>query len=124
MVRKGAWYAIEAILASSMVIMFLMIFMTRQIDYYEPDLAKAGYEELETLDFSGQLRQPAIDYNWTGINNLINLDYNHTVKICFDSCVGGSLPSNKNIISITYLISGNSTTYSPREIFLYLWEYE
>jgi len=81
------------------------------------------YNLLKTLDEKGMLRNFILQNRSTTLKNILKTylgTKNLEVVICETQCNLPEIESEK-LTSIFYLISGNSTHFSPKQILVYRW---
>ena len=127
MIGKGILQSLEAAMAALMILTALaIVFSSKEnIPEFETVSWKSkGFNSLKTLDDSNELRLYALTNNTQIIveklQNLLPSNVNFDVKICSSNCTLPNITAEK-IVSVSYLISGNVTTFNPKEIFLYMW---
>ncbi|MFH0949178.1 MAG: hypothetical protein V1802_01695 [Candidatus Aenigmatarchaeota archaeon] len=125
---KGYVYTIEAFVA--VAIIFLSVFFSLQFAGYYPETRSSviktrGYNAIEHLDDTGQLRSLVMKGNEKSIEgnitNLIGNEINVTVKICSLVCQQPSLPANTTIVPVEYYISSSSETYIGKKLVAWFW---
>ena len=120
---KGFWHIVDAVMATVVIIGFLMVTTGTIIVVPEDSgFARVPYSLLRGLDEKGVLRNHTVSMNTQALENEISMfSYNHSVQICDSSntCTG-NVPSAKNVWIGTYFISGNNS-FDPHTVKLYLW---
>ena len=122
--RKGYWHLVDAILASLILMGFLVVVARPAISVPEPEnMNEIAYGLLEGLNDQGYMRTYAASHNYTELNSKIRFySHNHSIQICdYGGSCYGSVPSEKNVWVATYLLAGDSV-YSPMTVRLFLWE--
>lgn len=129
-IKKGGIYTIEVAIAAIMIITIIaLIGSQKRIDY---DTSTANYkiqifDELKNLDTYGQLRLYALNNNSEAIKNSLKTCAKINCKVVIydkETNLTEGLSTKeiqRNIASISYLISGYIGEYSPREIRIYFW---
>lgn len=119
---KGFWHTFEAILASVIVILFLVALGTKYVTIPTGpgEVILKGYEILKDLDKQGKLRSYVVNNDTTGLNSEISLvGYSHSVQICNSQCFG-SMPNASNVWVATYVVAGENQ-YQARKVILYIY---
>lgn len=116
---RGFWHTLEAAIAATVVIAFLL-FVSANGTHNTQDLAGVAYEQLESLDKQGLLREKAANYDFAAITNMIVLGGEYSVQVCelSGSCQGNTL-ARDNVAVASYIVAGDSV-YAPREVRLYV----
>jgi hypothetical protein len=120
---RGVWYIIESVIASIVIVGFIVaisaVYITKP---YPADMGAKAFDMLEGMDNRGVLRNYTETLNLTGINAEIPVySYNRSSQICdYAGSCSGTQPDAKNVWSGAYIVAGLST-YQPREVRLYLW---
>lgn len=83
-----------------------------------------GFYALKILDQNNKLRSDVIANNTKNIENnlrsLIPAEVNFQVFVCQTAC-GKTTTQSENMMSVTYLISGDIDDFKTRQIILYTW---
>ena len=118
---------IEAIIAISMIMTFLIILRSKIQPVEDTGREQAiAAQALSALDNQNLLRSYAIDENHLGLNTqadqVVPAEFNHTIRFCYlgDRCVGDALP-DRNIFTASYVIAGNETYFKPAQVLLHVW---
>jgi hypothetical protein len=120
---RGFWYVLEAIIAGTILISFLII-LGRALMAAPADVSvnEKPFNVLEGLDNRGLLRNYTMAGDAEGLNSEVSIfSYNHSVQICNASgnC-SGTPPAAGTVWTGSYLVAGDGN-YTPREVKLYLW---
>jgi len=127
---KSIFYSLEAVISTIMVLSILYL-ITRNPPTMQ-EFSKVNYKlkvhkALETLDNIGKLRYYALTNNSETIKNEIKAmipEIDLFVVIYDDVNLTEEFNPPiylRNIVSVSYYISGDIETYSPREIRVYIW---
>jgi hypothetical protein len=88
-------------------------------------IKKQGFDSLEYLDFSNELRSAALAGNDTHIIKLLsNLTVGgYEIQICSegDPCLSHLVPENQTVMVIDYYQSGYKDFYAPKKVRMFLW---
>ena len=125
---KGFLYILEAMIAA-LIILSTMVFLFHQSreapEFYISTLKNTGYDCLKGLDDQNILRDYAINNQTNKIKSELQsclpTASNYTVTICRQTCTPYSLPQRKNIVKVSYYISGEGRNPDPIQINLYMW---
>jgi hypothetical protein len=123
MVMKGYWNVFEAMLAGTIMLVFIIAIAGRSMPEVSGPNAMVlrGYEALGDMDRAGNLRQYAASYDAAGLDSALAIpEYNHTIIICNQSSCTGSRPEASNVWTAGYVLAGCGV-YGPVEVRLYLW---
>ncbi|MEM5813275.1 MAG: hypothetical protein QXU71_02870 [Candidatus Aenigmatarchaeota archaeon] len=129
-VRKGGIYTIEAAIAAIMLISIISLIGTQKRIGYDVSIANYKeqiFDELKTIDSQGLLRVYALRNDSESIKNFIQTCKKINCKVViFDKERNltdwlTETEIQKNIASVSYIISGYIGEYSPREIRVYFW---
>ena len=126
---KGYMYTLEVLIAMSMIIVATVLMFRTPPAKPETEtsiIKKQGFDSLEYLENSDELRSLAFSSNKTQIENLLrNLTTSgYEVHVCGegDSCTTyDNVPSNQTVIVIDYYQSGYRDAYLPKKVRLLLW---
>jgi hypothetical protein len=131
--KKGYVYTLEVLIAASMITMALVFMFKTPPAKPETELSmikKQGFESLQYLDNSGELRPLVFQNNETQIQSLLkNLTTaEFEVHICkngdicsVSSDLVSNVPGNQTVVVVDYYISGYKHSYSPKKVKLFLW---
>ncbi|MFH0889968.1 MAG: hypothetical protein V1836_02375 [Candidatus Aenigmatarchaeota archaeon] len=126
-IAKGQMHMIEAIIAVSMILTFLILLRAKLTPVEDTGIEQAlAFQALNSLDKGGLLRSYAINENYTGldaeVNAVIPSEFSHAIRFCYlgERCIGGALP-DKNIYTAAYVIAGNETNFKPVQVLLHMW---
>ncbi|MBU0952989.1 MAG: hypothetical protein KKA90_01030 [Nanoarchaeota archaeon] len=126
---RGFWHTVEAVLAGSLLITFLIVVSQPVFSDPQPkDQQLLAYELLHDLDLQGVLRNDAFFGNATAINSRIQIGHsNHSVQVCTASVIcNGTAPEARNVWIGSYMLAGDDLDqngeYRPLEVKLYIWE--
>lgn len=124
---KGVMHMIEAVIAITMIITFLLVLRSKIQTTTDTGLEQAiASQALKSIDKQNLLRGYAIEENHLGLNaqldDVVPAEFNHTTKLCYvgDNCIGDTLP-DKNVFTASYVIAGNETHFKPVQILLHVW---
>lgn len=127
MMNKGILQSLEAVIAVLMILTtFVVLFAPREgLPEFETVSWKLrGFNSLKALDDNNELRMYALTNNTQTINeklqSLLLSNMNFDVRICNQTCVNPNITAER-IVSVSYLIAGNTSNFGPREIVLYMW---
>ncbi len=125
--KKGQMHMIEAIIAISMILIFLMILSAKLNPSEDTGIEQStAFKALSSLDRQGVLRSYAINEDYAGLDaeadSVIPSEFSHAIRFCYsgERCVGGALP-DRNIYTATYVIAGNETNFKPAQVLLHIW---
>ncbi|TAL47460.1 hypothetical protein EPN87_02870 [archaeon] len=123
---KGQMQTLESVIAVVIIAGTFIFLYSGQ--YQIPNLESVnrklvGFNALQSLDSSNQLRQYVVANDSRSIENLLasfltNVNYN--VSICYLTCPETSFVAN-NTAAVTYLVAGNASAYYPEQVVLYQW---
>jgi hypothetical protein len=123
---KGQIQTLESLIAVAIIAGTFIFLYTGQ--YQIPNLESVnrklvGFNALQSLDGSNQLRQYVVANNPRAIENMLaplltNVNYN--VSICYLTCPSTDFNAN-NTVAVTYLVAGNASRYHPEQVVLYIW---
>jgi hypothetical protein len=125
---KGTFYTLEAAIAVAIIITSLAFVF--QIEPKVIDLSKANYKQevydaLSIVDEGGDLRDNVLSNNATAIQSSIDsyVSVNFDVAIFNKTSNLTATPdiTSDDIITVSYLISGEVGNYTPREVRVYVW---
>ncbi|MFH8107805.1 MAG: hypothetical protein QXJ25_02160 [Candidatus Aenigmatarchaeota archaeon] len=128
--RKGGIYTIEAAIAAIMLISIISLIGAQKRIGYDVSIANYKeqiFDELKTIDSQGLLRVYALRNDSESIKNFIQTCKKINCKVViFDKERNltdwlTETEIQKNIASVSYIISGYIGEYSPREIRVYFW---
>ena len=123
--KKGVMKILEAVLASSILIVGLGFIFVPSFDKNLDDLKYQGYNALEHLDNSGKLRDIKSE---SEVNNALDpfINYKFKAVFCKYSCDKSGIPDKKVVVVIDYYISSYESETAiesdPKKLRLYLWE--
>jgi hypothetical protein len=113
-----ALYVGEAIIATSLIVIFLLsVFIFEEVET-ETNLKEKVFRSLKILDQTNELRKYALENNTESIKNKLAslLPYvEYEVFICKESCLKLK-PGNKKTISVSYLLAGDFGKVEPLEV--------
>jgi len=123
---KGILQILEAaiaIIAILTVFLFLFSGMGEFPQFESVNWKLKGFYALQSLDNNNELRNFVISNDTTSIKNEL-LSYvtqvNIEVVVCETVCNKPDVESEK-LVSVNYLIAGNSTQYAARQVVIYMW---
>jgi len=129
--NKAVLYSLESAIAITMIL-FIVVFLFQKPptspEFYEVNYKIKAFSGLKTLAMTGELRKHAMDNDVTSIENKLNsyipssLDYG--VVIFNKSTNITEMPpitDKKEVISVSYLLTGDIDDYRPRDVRVYLW---
>jgi len=128
--KKGFTKIIEAAIAIILLISIISFLLSKKLTVSEYSIANYKlqiFNEISTLDKMGNLRKLVLENNTEKIKEAISSCYKINCKIVlFNETTNitedfKSDELEKNIASISYIISGDVGSYSPREIRIYIW---
>ncbi|MBI4177557.1 MAG: hypothetical protein HY516_04280 [Candidatus Aenigmarchaeota archaeon] len=124
---KGIMHMIEAVVAITMIMTFLLLLRSKIQTATDTGLEQAiAAQALKTADKQNLLRGYAIEEDHLGLNAqfdaVVPAEFNHTTRLCYvgDRCIGDALP-DKNVFTASYVIAGNETYFKPAQILLHIW---
>lgn len=125
---KGQTRTIEALVSIAIIslIIFLLYFSTPvSQDISQFNRKVEAYNALKILDQTGNLRYYSLQANATRIEELLLpfLKTNYKIVLYNQSGNITEIPNidSRDVISVSYLISGDFGDYRPIEIRVYLW---
>jgi hypothetical protein len=120
---RGIWHILEAVMASVVIVGFLVAIASVYITKPFPDeMSLDAYRMLEGMDNRGVLRNYTESLNHTAIASEITIySYNTSAQICdyAENCTG-TAPDARNVWAGAYVVAG-LTSYQPREVRFYIW---
>jgi len=128
---KGTFYTLEA--AISVVIIITSLAFVFQIEPKVLDLSKANYKQevygaLKIVDEGGDLRSDILANNATaieeGMDPYISTSFNVAIFNKTSNITATPVITLEDIITVSYLISGEVGNYTPREVRVYVWGVE
>jgi len=124
---KGIIQSLEAVISILMVLTFFAVFFMAREPFPEFETVNwkmKGINSLKALDETNRLREYVLADNILSINrslqDLLPSNMNFDVRICDASCVNPNISAEK-VVTVSYLIAGNVSSFEPREIVLYMW---
>jgi len=105
---------------------FVILFSPKEVlpEFETVSWKLKGFSSLKALDDNNELRLYALTNNTQRIKeklqSLLPSNVNFDVIICSGACVNPNITAEK-LVSVSYLIAGNTTNFAPREIVLYMW---
>jgi hypothetical protein len=125
--KKGMLQTLEAIIGIlSVLTVFALFFVQRvQLPEFETiNWRNRGFAALKTLDENNELRQYVLANDTETIKNklseILPPNLNFEVVICELECGSIGIELEK-LASVNYVIAGNLSSFSPRQIILYMW---
>lgn len=121
---KGYWHLVDAILASLILMGFILAVASPAIHVPGPEnMNDVAYQMLKGLNEKGNMRAYAAAHDYSGLDSGIAFySHNHSVQICdYGGSCYGQAPSEDNVWVATYLLAGDSV-YQPMTVRLFLWE--
>ena len=120
---RGFWHIVDAVLASLIIIGFLMIASQTVVTQTEPErLNEVAYELLQGLDDQGVLKSCVAQLDATTLNAQVAFfSRNHSIEICgYSGDCTGTRPGENNVWVGNYITAGYGD-YQPSIVRLYLW---
>jgi len=123
---KGISQSLEAIIAILMVLTIFIVFYRQQTlpEFETVSWKLKGFNSLKVLDENNELREYVLVNNTLVIKeklqSLLPSYLNYEVVICDESCPVLNIESEK-LVTVSYIISGDTNTFDPKQIFLYMW---
>lgn len=120
---KGFWHIVDAVLATVILLSFLIIASRAVlVTPEETRLNRIPFTVLNGLDNKGVLRDRVVAMDAAALEGEITqFLYNYGIQICdAENNCNGTVPSAKNVWVGAYFISGNHT-YDPHTVKLYIW---
>lgn len=111
----------EAIVAISIISLALILFFKDHESYREEVDFKKIFSILKWMDLKEELRNYVMTNNSEEIEKRISYQlpgYDIIVQICDLNC--SKLSTSEEYYSITYLISGNLTSFNPKQLIVYV----
>ena len=123
---KGILKSFEAVIAILMIMSIFLMFYgpVEEIPEFRSINWKIrGFTALEALDSRNELRAYVLENNSLGIEQklqkLLPGEIDYAVYICKTTCVPAI--ASEELVSITYILAGNVSTFEPRYVTLYMW---
>jgi len=124
--NKGISQSLEAVIAILMIMtIFVISYRQATLPEFETVSWKLkGFDSLKVLDENNELREYALANNTLAIKeklqSLLPTYLNYEVVVCDESCPVLNIESEK-LVTVSYIISGDTNTFIPKQIFLYMW---
>jgi hypothetical protein len=128
---RGTFYTLEAAIA--VVVIITSLAFVFQIEPTGIDLSKANYKQeaynaLNIVDEGGDLRDNILANNASAIESGMDsyVSVNFDVAIFNKTSNLTAIPdiTSDDIITVSYLVSGEVGNYTPREVRVYVWGVE
>lgn len=126
--KKGYLYTLEVLIATSMITIALVFMFKTPPAKPEIELSiikKQGFDSMDYLENSGDLRSLAFSSNETQIEYLLRnlITGSYEIQICGegDACLDSNVPGNQTVMVIDYYQSGYKEGYAPKKVRLFLW---
>ena len=121
---KGAMKTLEVVLAASILLIGLgFVFSPKTVSPID-DMKEQGYDALDYLADSGQLRKYAESEQDIGMLLDPLIDYNFMGVFCREAC-NASVPDNRDVVALDYYISGYASSdgikSDLKRFRLYIW---
>lgn len=124
---KGISQSLEAIIAILMILTIFVISYSSKESLPEFETVSwklKGFNSLKVLDENNELREYALANNTLAIKerlqSLLPTYLNYEVVVCDETCPILNIESEK-LVTVSYFISGNTNTFDPKQIVLYMW---
>jgi hypothetical protein len=128
---KGTFYTLEAAIAVIIIITsiaFVFSIEPKVLDLSKANYKREAYSALEIVEKAGDLRKDVLANNATAIRNSLDtyISLNFDLAIFNKTSNVTATPdiSSQNILTVSYLISGEIGNYTPREVRVYIWGVE
>ncbi|MBI4020271.1 MAG: hypothetical protein HY367_02980 [Candidatus Aenigmarchaeota archaeon] len=121
---RGVWYALEAILAGIIIVVFLLATRSTLIQTSSPqEISIMGYSALKSLDDQGILRDYVAANDTAGLNSRVEVfGFSHAVQICdYGNNCFGSAPSAGDVFVAAYIVSGDGA-FRPAVVRLFIYK--
>jgi hypothetical protein len=125
---QGTFYTLEAALSVIMIItslIFIFKFSTPALDLSTANYKKEAYNALGIVDGSGELRSSVLANNVTAIEGSLDPYIAHSFDVAIFNKTSNltTIPElgTENVVSVSYIISGEVGNYTPREVRVYVW---
>ncbi len=123
---KGMIYTLEAMIAALLIMGTLVTvysYAKQQEGFDAVTIRDKGYSCIKDLDVRGLLRHYALSNDTAGIRSCLRacLPRSLNFSIHFCASCAPDVPGNKTIISINYMIAGESALFQPTNANLFLW---
>ncbi len=122
---RGFWYMAESIIASIILISFLIVLshQSMSITYIE-DMSIRGHKILQDASQVESFRFRVYSEDFTGLLNSIEVPgYYYNISICdySDLCNGYEPSNNNSTVWASYYIFAGNEKYEPKVLRLYIW---
>ncbi|MFH8086471.1 MAG: hypothetical protein QW609_01455 [Candidatus Aenigmatarchaeota archaeon] len=111
---------VEAMIATSLILIFLILVFVLEEPKTEIDLKEIGLKALKSLDQNDELRKYALENDTESIKSklrdLIPYQLNYEVFVCEETCSKIDFEGEK--VRIDYILAGNFGKFKPLEIVL------
>lgn len=129
---KGQLYILESTIAILLMLFIVILLFQKQptsSEFKRINYKIRAYEALKTLDEVGLLRKYAVDSNKTSIESEINSsipDFLSYQVVIFNETTNTTekISTTSETASVSYFIAGDFNNYDPRDVRVYLWEFE
>jgi len=124
--NKGISQSLEAVIAILMIMtIFVISYRQTTLPEFETVSWKLkGFDSLKVLDENNELREYALANNTLAIKerlqSLLPSYLEYEIVVCDESCPVLNIESEK-LVTVSYIISGDTNTFNPKQIFLYMW---
>lgn len=125
---RGYIYTLEVMLAIAAIMATLVLVFSTTPEEPETDIAvikQTGYDILYYMDQTNDLRDAvwkgsvsAIDANLTA---MLPVNVLFDAAICTTSCVSGSIPANRTIVTVDYYVSGYREFFLNKKVRVWMW---
>lgn len=131
--NKGVLYSLESVIAILMIFFILILLFQRtsiSVESKTINYKLKAYNALKILDDYSNLRNDVIENNATSIKYKLNqhIPLSFAVVIYDETTNVTEFPSvvneQSNVLSISYLLSGDDDLYKPRDVKIYMWGFE
>lgn len=110
----------EAIIATSLILIFLILIFTPQEPKAEINFKEIGLKALRALDQKNELRKYALENDTESIKiklaNFLPYQLSYEVFVCEEVCQKIDFDEEK--IRVSYLLAGNFGNFKPLEVVL------
>ena len=125
--RKGYMYTLEALIGVTLILVSIVVMLNiSQVpaSFSTALIKRQGFEALEFLDQSGELRPTVFAKNKIELKNrlrsLLPPSISFDLDICTVACFA-NVPQRRTVISVDYYIDGYHDTFSPKKVKLWMW---
>lgn len=124
---KGLLQSLEAVIGILLILTVFVTIYSRDVPLPELDTVNfklKGFSALKTIDETGELRGAVALNDTTEVENKVSdlVPKHLNLKVVFCK-LGCALPdiASENIVSVTYLVTGEVNNIDPRQVVLYMW---